>query len=841
MKQICRRLALFLAMVLALSAAAYAAPTGINARRLVAYLLTTDESGESFQIDTDGGYRGWLTMTPGDTWAAVFYIRSGNDMTPVIPEAGEGASITPIPRSVNEAQDSDCYVYVSLDSWSGANLTYDDLSFRINPVLPMLGFYTAPEFSRDTCYLGGNVDELDQWELYFGSWWTDAGEHAHLTAVDVAENSEHPELYTVERYENRFWKLTLSPDAFDGREQLCIRLIGQMAGTDGRTYEYQRELTLCRRTEKLYAARLSWTEEGTVRYLPEGGVFSSGLQPHPGETVELIFFTCDVYDSDGLPAELAPVLPEELTCSEGVGLTPLENPDIVAADDPWAPYYCQLTVDEFQRDYTVGAGGCALYFDSNLPDLGSYSAPELTPEAYLGSWAQTFSPIRPDTVYYIGSPCTDETRGFHLKSLSLDPTTGDNRHFSLKRYNDEFYALSLKPGTDLTAARYIAQVSYTWEDSLGTVWDGGTAVFAFVAAPTLVYSEEPLLDGTMVRSEEPAYGEAADRLSDTLELDAGEERTIYLYQLFYDGYHAEDWSVYHHHPDLYVSDSEALSISHDEADTSKFTVRAAEAGSYTIYYASGAGVRYLDRDGRELDEDGVSRLCAQTYGEAFESWTWPGGSYVVARMTDGVTVVAEGISVEEIPGGSAGYAPLTVSVSTTGYLDVASRRWYAPAVDFVTGEGLMTGKGEGTFCPLDTITGAEFVQILYNLEGRPEPGGASFAGVSGQWYAPAVIWAAGAGLITDQGDEALAPAEPVTRQQMALILYNYMDRPSAAGQLDFPDGEQVSPWAADALAWAVSQGVLSGTEQNGQLCLAPQGLATRAQTAQMLMNYFGGR
>ena len=104
-----------------------------------------------------------------------------------------------------------------------------------------------------------------------------------------------------------------------------------------------------------------------------------------------------------------------------------------------------------------------------------------------------------------------------------------------------------------------------------------------------------------------------------------------------------------------------------------------------------------------------------------------------------------------------------------------------------------------------------------------------------------MIWAAGAGLITDQGDEALAPAEPVTRQQMALILYNYMDRPSAAGQLDFPDGEQVSPWAADALAWAVSQGVLSGTEQNGQLCLAPQGLATRAQTAQMLMNYFGGR
>ena len=841
MKNICRRLALFLAVALTLSTAAYAAPSGINARRLVAYLLTTDESGESFQIDTAGGYRGWLTMTPGDTWSVVFYVRSGNEMTPVIPEAGEGASITPIPRSVNDAQDSDYYVFVSLDSWSGANLAYDDLSFRINPALPMLGFYTAPEFSRDTYYIGGNVDELDQWEIYFGSWWTDTGEFAHLAAVEVAENSEHPELYTVEKYENRFWKITLSPDAFDGREQICIRLTGRMAGTDGRSYEYQRELTLYRRTAELYAARLSWTEEGTVRYLPEGGVFSSGLQPHPGETVELLFFTCDVYDSDGLPAELAPVLPEDIKCSGGVRLTPLEGQDIVAADDPWAPYYCQLAVDEFLKDYTVSAGGCTMYFDSNLPDLGSYSAPEFTPEAYLGNWAQTFSPLRPDTVYYIGSPCTDETRGYHLKSLSLDSAAGDNRSFTLKKYNDNFYALSLKPGTDLTAARYIAQVSYTWEDPLGTVWDGGTAAFAFVAAPTLVYSEEPLLDGTMVRSEEPAYGEVSGLLSDTLELDAGEERTIYLYQLFYDGYHEKDWSVYHHHPDLYVPSSQALSISHDGTDTSRFTVRASESGSYTIYYAIGAGVRYLDQDGRELDEAGVSALCAQTYGESFESWSWPGGTYVVARMTDGVTVVAEGISVEETPGASAGYAPLTVSVSSTGYLDVASRRWYAPAVRFVTEEGLMTGRGEGTFSPLETITGAEFVQILYNQEGRPEPGSASFADVSGQWYAPAVTWAAGAGLITDQGEARLIPAEPITRQQMALILYNYMGRPAASGQLAFPDGEQTSPWAADAMVWAVSQGVLSGTERDGVLYLDPEGVATRAQTAQLLMNYFGSR
>lgn len=86
----------------------------------------------------------------------------------------------------------------------------------------------------------------------------------------------------------------------------------------------------------------------------------------------------------------------------------------------------------------------------------------------------------------------------------------------------------------------------------------------------------------------------------------------------------------------------------------------------------------------------------------------------------------------------------------------------------------------------------------------------------------------------------MAPEKELTREQIALMLYNYMGKPEAKGDLSrFADADKVSAWALDAVKWAVGEGVLNGSSDKGALSLNPTGTATRAQTAQILMNFFG--
>ena len=191
-------------------------------------------------------------------------------------------------------------------------------------------------------------------------------------------------------------------------------------------------------------------------------------------------------------------------------------------------------------------------------------------------------------------------------------------------------------------------------------------------------------------------------------------------------------------------------------------------------------------------------------------------------------------------------APVTPTQPNTGndqgrsFSDVAARLWYAPAVDYVSSKGYMNGNPDGTFRPDGRIQGCEFAQILYNKEGKPAPAqNASFAGVANQWYAPAILWAAGRGIVTDSGDAAIVPERDLTREQIAVMLYNYMGRPEARGNLTaFADAGAVSAWAREAMAWAVGEKVFNGSAEGGRLLLNPTGTAQRSETAQILMNFF---
>lgn len=180
----------------------------------------------------------------------------------------------------------------------------------------------------------------------------------------------------------------------------------------------------------------------------------------------------------------------------------------------------------------------------------------------------------------------------------------------------------------------------------------------------------------------------------------------------------------------------------------------------------------------------------------------------------------------------------TIQKPDTRFDDVAKSAWYYKAVEYVAENGIMSGVSAREFAPNAGFSRAMLAQTLYAMSGKPAVKAESiFADVAANaWYADAVNWAAEKGYVSGVGDGKFVPDASVTREQMALILYRYAGSPDASGMVlrEFADGDSVSAYAVDAIRWAVHEGLISGMENN---TLAPQGTATRAQVAQILMNF----
>ena len=178
------------------------------------------------------------------------------------------------------------------------------------------------------------------------------------------------------------------------------------------------------------------------------------------------------------------------------------------------------------------------------------------------------------------------------------------------------------------------------------------------------------------------------------------------------------------------------------------------------------------------------------------------------------------------------------------FADVASDAWYAEAVAYVKENGMMTGTSDTTFAPQQPLSRAMMAQVLYNLEGKPAVEGESlgdpFDDVPGDsWYADAVYWARLEGLADGYSAETFGPEDSITREQLAVMLYRYAqykgyDVSASGGLTAFGDGAKTSDWAAQAMEWAVGSGLING--KNGAV-LDPQGTATRAEVAQILMKF----
>ena len=190
--------------------------------------------------------------------------------------------------------------------------------------------------------------------------------------------------------------------------------------------------------------------------------------------------------------------------------------------------------------------------------------------------------------------------------------------------------------------------------------------------------------------------------------------------------------------------------------------------------------------------------------------------------------------------------PATGSVDVTEMFTDVSHSWADDGIRYCVTHQLMSGIGNNLFGPKLTTTRAQIVQILYNLEGEPEVSGTTpFTDLTQDWYQDAILWAYQTGVVAGTGDgTTFEPDRPVTREQIAVILMEYVTRVlklertwTPADLSAFPDAGSVSDWAKDALADAVALGLISGASNGGQTYLEPQGSATREQVATILMEF----
>ena len=172
----------------------------------------------------------------------------------------------------------------------------------------------------------------------------------------------------------------------------------------------------------------------------------------------------------------------------------------------------------------------------------------------------------------------------------------------------------------------------------------------------------------------------------------------------------------------------------------------------------------------------------------------------------------------------------------TGFSDVAADAWYAEAAVYCRDNGLMNGTTATTFSPNATMTRAQLCAVLYRMAGSPETTGRdAFADTpDGAWYEYAALWAVRNRIMSGYTADTFGPHDPITREQLAAILWRYAGSPAAEAGEAYADEASIASWAVTAVDWARTCGFINGMSDGS---FRPDGRATRAQVAAILMRY----
>lgn len=259
------------------------------------------------------------------------------------------------------------------------------------------------------------------------------------------------------------------------------------------------------------------------------------------------------------------------------------------------------------------------------------------------------------------------------------------------------------------------------------------------------------------------------------------------------------------------------------------------SSSYTVTVSSATNGKVTVSPTRAAKDDEVTITVTPDDGYVLNVLTVKDASGKTIAVTE-----SNGKYTFKMPGSAVTVsATFKAESSSLPFTDVATGDWFYEAVKYAYDNSMMNGVGHNLFAPSSNLTRGMIAQVLYNLEGTPAAGSSAFTDVAAdQWYANAVNWAAANDIVGGYGNGKFGPEDDITREQMAQILYNYATFKgydvSVQGDLSvFNDGAKTSDWALSAMKWAVGTGLLQGYDGN----LNPTGTATRAEVAQILMNF----
>ena len=297
-----------------------------------------------------------------------------------------------------------------------------------------------------------------------------------------------------------------------------------------------------------------------------------------------------------------------------------------------------------------------------------------------------------------------------------------------------------------------------------------------------------------------------------------------------------------------ISAGDAITVT-DESGNTLYSATAIRAASY-VFFSSPAlteGASYtLNVNGTA---NATATASAQGSAGGFPGGQQPGQPGEGEQPTppaDGEMPTPPDGEMPGFPGGDEQPTPPadgempTPPAQNLPFTDVAADAWYAQAVGFVYGSGLMNGVSADSFAPTATTTRAMVATILYRMAGSPAvENAASFPDVAEDaWYADAAAWAAANGIFQGYEDGSFRPDEAITRAQLVTVLQRYAaslgkDVSASAALSAYTDASAVPAWASEAMSWAVASGILRGDDT---AALKPNASATRAELAQILLN-----
>lgn len=874
-------LSLLLALVMALCLAgpALASEADPPEKELRWVHLDWDENGRAYassdalKNDNPGEGNG-TGYDPSRQDAVLFFIwnnKTNKREGYVIPEAGDGMRVEKIAdvdknAIAKGAKQSQYYVFLYMDKFQDSELTAKGLTFHVNAVLGDFGFYSAQTLSSQTLLVNEvEAEKLTGDTLYFCAPYMIAGEakdHDSISKVekDHGEDDGNAKCYDIEQVKDGLWKLTLNDAGKIALKQwggVGINLKFEVTQPDGNTREDGRSIFVKGEEQLLWLIPLDseWDEESGQEVFfvnkDRRDIRSNGMRLQPGEEMFCVLgdtILGDAFDENGNFNwnNFYPVETDQYTLRMTEGLIIENASGLARKGEEWANSFFRITVSEPNEDYTIYYNGLALQINSKLPEISLYSAPTASYDTWMGNWGyRVIHPAYVDEEYYIIANTTDQEDGLHLTDAKLStanlPEDCGNALMDLEKISSDVYKLSFKKGANLKGEPFHLELDLTWVDFLGNTWtDNNWYLGDFDPAALIMASDTSLTDNY---TDPQPFAEIAGQATTELTMGVGEEKEIYLYvsnarqgEFVYSAFDAL-------RAENYRSSDEALTLSFDEKDPAKFTLKADKPGTYQIWIG-----------GKDWDYEGIKLFHAngKEYTEE-EKMAWLMDEAVAFTVSDNGTVLvwgadqtgADALPFEEYYDGDTceiglrsqdlidyGWKPLTVTVEAPAktFADVKESDWFYNEVNWAVRQGIAAGTGADTFSPLDDCTHAHILTFLWRAAGEPESKAELPFTPKNSWAADALAWACEKGMIGDQFDENAK----CTSADAVVYIWQAKDKPAAEYDGRFTDVAQDASYA-QAVAWAVDAGVTGG---NGAGTFGPTTVCSRGRIVTFLYRAF---